>query len=154
MNDAPISVSYVPIGRPTGAERLGLGQVSVRPETTRALNDPEQGSAKEAFSERQAAIDSAFARQQPGAANPAAIQQFARQSDPQSNQANRSSLELGARARVAAGGETGQGGRFAAASASQEESAAASSAMRQRVEVAVRLALPSEEPHRQFSILV
>ncbi|WPL16262.1 hypothetical protein Thiowin_01215 [Thiorhodovibrio winogradskyi] len=149
MIEAPIYLPLAPTGRPTGSERLGLGQVAVRPETARALNAPEEGSAKAPFSERQAAIDSNAAQQQPGNLLQAA-------------QANRSFVELGARARVAAsrefGGDSGdesdQSLNFSAVGRGDEEMAAASSAMRHCVEVAVRLALQSEEPHRQFNILV
>lgn len=141
MIDAPVYVPFVPTGRPTGSERLGLGQVAVRPEIDRALNAPEQGSAKAPFSERQAAIQSTLVPQQ----QPPTIRQAAT--------ANRSDAELGARARVAAGGETRSTPPYAAAT-TDEDTAMASSAMRQRVEVAVRLALPSEEPSRQFNILV
>ena len=145
MIDAPSYVPFVPYGRPTGSERLGLGQVAVRPESARALNAPEEGSAKPPFSERQAAVDASLARQQSGDAA-------------QVVKGSRNFAELGARARVAAGGEsTGEQDPmpgFSTDSGKGEDQAAASSVMRQRVEVAVRLALPSEEPHRQFSILV
>lgn len=146
MDVTPTYVPFVPSGRPTGSERLGLGQVSARPETARALNAPEEGNAKAPFSERQAAIDAGFAQQQALAAG-------------QGARANRSFAELGARARVAAGGESNaESGQSATGSGTtsrdERESAVASSAMRQRVEIAVRLALPSEERSRQFNILV
>ncbi|MBK5969181.1 MULTISPECIES: hypothetical protein [Thiorhodovibrio] len=144
---APIYVPFVPNGRPTGSERLGLGQMSARPESARALNAPEQSNAKAPFSERQAAIDSAFSQQQPVA----------------TGQAGRSNAELGARARVAAGSQSNgqsmqsppaQSQTNGASSGDDQESVAASSAMRQRVEIAVRLALPSEESGVQYNVVV
>lgn len=146
MIDAPnTTLTYVPIGQPRGFERLGIGQVSARPESARALNAPEEANAKAPFSERQAAIESSLtrARSQNLAPDLRGFQQFVF--------GRRGYAELGARARVAAGGDAR---RFSAGSGGDADAAAASSSMRQRVELAVRLALPSEEPRRQFSILV
>ncbi|MBK1708106.1 MULTISPECIES: hypothetical protein [Marichromatium] len=42
MIDVPVSVPFVPTGaRPSMSERLGLGRVATRPESTRPVNDPE-----------------------------------------------------------------------------------------------------------------
>ncbi|MBK1647921.1 hypothetical protein [Rhabdochromatium marinum] len=158
MIDAPIYVPFVPYGRPTGSERLGVGRVSAIPETDRALNSPDPTSAKAAFSERRAGIQSSLAGQQPVARNPVPTNR-------------RSYAEVAARYRIAAGGDSDSGSWFYSSDASatpgtdnsggsrteataQEAAKKLSSYMSQRVQLSVRLTLPSEEPSRQLSILV
>lgn len=145
---APIQINFVPIGsRLTGSDRLGPKPI-VEPISARALEAPEETSAKAAFTQRRAAIQSSLLAQQ-------SVEVPARALNP---------AELGARARVAAS-EWSEREKSAPAmrgtdrdvqdEETNEFSALINSdAMRQRVELSVRLALPSEEPNRRLDVVV
>ncbi len=71
---APVYVPFTPTGaRPTGADRLGLGQVAMQPETSRALNAPDEADAKQPFDPRRT-VDQDVPPPQPTPSNVLAAQ--------------------------------------------------------------------------------
>ncbi len=144
--DAPVTnpSAAVPIGtRPTGSERLGLGQLSAPTEFDRPLNDPEAGAARRAIEDRREQDENR--RGDDGGSE----RGFATPSD----------RELASRARVAAEVEAFQN-RFAGSGEDRAPSdggaldGAGVEALRRRVELAVSLAGPMEEPRRELNIVI
>jgi len=135
----------VPVGtRPTGNDRLGLGQLATPADFERPLNDPEAGAARRPIEDRPQ-------------------QEENRRSDAEQEQElafpPRSEQEMVSRARVAAQIETSRsgdardeaGGRFPDG---RSLDGVGVEALRRRVELAVSLAGPSEEPRRELNVVV
>jgi len=133
MNDAPIIVPFVPTVRPSGWDRLGLGQVAARPESARPLNAPEATAPKHPFEERWPI--------EPLLDGKSRVGSLAR--------GPHSGAEWSVRARIAAAS------RLAWEEADPErETPVSTNAARKQVDFYVRLALPDEEARREFNIIV
>ena len=146
--EVPVSnpSAAVPLGtRPTGSDRLGLGQTSAPAEFDRPLNDPEAGEARRPL-EDDAEQDS--------------DRRGGDQSDRSLEFGARSEQELSSRARISAEQEAA---RMRRDGDTQDDSAIRDGsslgqdgveALRRRVELAVRLAGPTEEPRRELNVVV
>lgn len=141
-NPAPPTV---PASRPSGSDRLGLGQLSAPSESDRPLNDPEAGSARRPIEEN-------------------AEQQRNRNGDEGDPRTDllppRSDRELAGQARLAAEidafqaraeGEDREGDRIADGAPLEGSDL---EALRRRVELAFSFAGPAEEPRRELNIVV
>lgn len=133
----------VPVGtRPTGNDRLGLGQLSTPADFDRPLNDPEAGEARRPIEDR-------------------AEQDENRRGDTDQDQGlafpPRSEQEMASRARVAAQIEAFRSDNEAAGTAQADGGpvdGVGVEALRRRVELAVSLAGPAEEPRRELNVVV
>lgn len=141
--EVPVSnpSAAVPIGtRPTGSDRLGLGQLSTPAEFERPLNDPEAGEARRPIEDRteQEENRGGNAEQDQGLSFPP-----------------RSEQEMASRARVAAQIEAFRNGdEPAAPSDGGVLGGGGVEALRRRVELAVSLAGPTEEPRRELNVVI
>ncbi|WP_018948629.1 hypothetical protein [Thioalkalivibrio sp. ALMg11] len=142
--EVPVSnpSAAIPIGtRPTGSDRLGLGQLSTPADFERPLNDPEAGAARRPLEDRPEQDDNrrGDAEQDQGLAFP------------------RSDQEMASRARVAAQIEAFRSGNDSAEAPPADGSplgGAGVEALRRRVELAVSLAGPAEEPRRELNVVI
>ncbi len=133
----------VPVGtRPTGSDRLGLGQLSTPADFDRPLNDPEAGEARRPIEDR-------------------AEQDENRRGDAEQDQGlafpPRSEQEMASRARVAAQIEAFRNGNDGAEAAPPDGGVLGGGgveALRRRVELAVSLAGPAEEPRRELNVVI
>ncbi|WP_018865432.1 hypothetical protein [Thioalkalivibrio sp. ARh3] len=147
--EVPVSnpSAAVPLGtRPTGSDRLGLGQTSAPAEFDRPLNDPEAGEARRPI-EDDAEQDS--------------DRRGGDQSERSLDFGARSEQELSSRARISAEQEAARMRRDG--DDQPDESALRDGgslgqdgveALRRRVELAVRLAGPTEEPRRELNVII
>ncbi|WP_018871163.1 MULTISPECIES: hypothetical protein [unclassified Thioalkalivibrio] len=142
-NPAPPTV---PATRPSGSDRLGLGQLSAPSEFDRPLNDPEAGAARRPIEDR-------------------AEQQRNRNGDEGDPRADlvlpRNEREMAGQARLAAEIEAFQSGTADDARPGEERIADGGAledsgveALRRRVELAFSFAGPAEEPRRELNIVV
>ncbi|WP_024325970.1 hypothetical protein [Thioalkalivibrio sp. AKL19] len=132
----------VPVGtRPTGSDRLGLGQLSTPADFDRPLNDPEAGEARRPIEDRTEQDENrrGDAEQDQGLAFPP-----------------RSEQEMASRARVAAQIEAFRSGNDAtdAPADGGPLGGGGVEALRRRVELAVSLAGPAEEPRRELNVVI
>ncbi len=145
MMSNPIISSPVPVpGYVTSAERLGLGPITTTPETARAVLALDQSAAAQALVTRQQLS------QQPNSG--------------QVLQGIRTSTEWGMRMRVATASINPDGMEYRAPRRSEPDEDSGNedspldyrftAVMSQRVQLAVRLGLPSEPAGRQLSIVV
>ncbi|WP_018145334.1 hypothetical protein [Thioalkalivibrio sp. AKL6] len=142
--EVPVSnpSAAVPIGtRPTGSDRLGLGQLSTPADFERPLNDPEAGAARRPLEDRPEQDDNRRGDAEPdqGLAFP------------------RSDQEMASRARVAAQIEAFRSGNDSAEAMPADGgplSGGGVEALRRRVELAVSLAGPAEEPRRELNVVI
>lgn len=146
--DAPVTnpSSAVPLGtRPTGSDRLGLGQTSAPAEFDRPLNDPEAGAARRPIEDH---------------AEQDADRRGGEQSGRELDFGPRSEQEMSSRARISAEMEAfrnGGDGSDPQGEVARDGSALGQDgveALRRRVELAVRLAGPTEEPRRELNVIV
>ncbi|MFO7954087.1 hypothetical protein [Thioalkalivibrio sp.] len=133
----------VPVGtRPTGSDRLGLGQLSTPADFDRPLNDPEAGEARRPIEDRSEQDENrrGDAEQDQGLAFPP-----------------RSEQEMASRARVAAQIEAFRSGNETSEAAPPDGGPLGGGgveALRRRVELAVSLAGPAEEPRRELNVVI
>ncbi|WP_018873655.1 hypothetical protein [Thioalkalivibrio sp. ALJ16] len=134
----------VPLGtRPTGSDRLGLGQLATPADFDRPLNDPEAGAPRRAIEDRP--------EQDQNRRGEGEQQESGLGFPPRSEQ------EMASRARVAAQIEAFRNGddtRETAAPDGGALSGVGVEALRRRVELAVSLAGPSEEPRRELNVVI
>lgn len=146
--EVPVSnpSAAVPLGtRPTGSDRLGLGQTAAPAEFDRPLNDPEAGEARRPIEDH---------AEQDG------DRRGGDQSDRSLDFGARSEQELSSRARISAEQEAARMRRDGDAlndSVIRDGGSLGQDgveALRRRVELAVRLAGPTEEPRRELNVVV
>ncbi|WP_019625749.1 hypothetical protein [Thioalkalivibrio sp. ALJT] len=144
--DVPVtnpSAAVPPGTRPTGNDRLGLGQTATPADFDRPLNDPEAGAPRRAIEDRPEQDQNRRGegeQSETGLAFPP-----------------RSEQEMASRARVAAQIEAFRNGddpRETATTDGSELAGPGIETLRRRVELAVSLAGPTEQPRRELNVVV